>query len=380
MTSAAPTGGGLLSDVLRARYAEQIRVALGLAFRGSRATVVDAAVERAGAALGVTDPWALLHRLVRRDAEALDAMAVALTVGETYFFRDPEHFQFFRERALPELRARRGVLPVRVWSAGCATGEEAYSLAIAAANAAGPGAPSVDILGTDVNPDAIAAARQGRYREWSFRRVDASVRERWFVAEGGAFRPVAALGERVRFEVLNLADAAAWPGEVDVIFCRNVLIYFDRETVAAVFARFARSLAPGGVLVLGPSIPWRRAASVSWSSGFRAAGWIAALRNAQLPREVGRLAVPAAPVARARPDHRAGVLRDGVALAPDPRALVEARRLADAGDTAGALRLLDEAVARDALRRELYPFARLSCGTSRAMYTGLQTTRPGRCF
>jgi chemotaxis protein methyltransferase CheR len=160
---------------------------------------------------------------------------------------------------LPELRARiAGQRRLRLWSAGCATGEETYSLAMLLKDAAWPEAAS--ILGTDLASTRLAAARRGRYTAWSMRGVQEPVIARYFERRGKQFILRPDIRNAVDFQVLNLAgqdypSTATGTDQRDVIFCRNVLIYFDLETIAAIAARLLASLAPGGWLFLGASDP-----------------------------------------------------------------------------------------------------------------------------
>jgi chemotaxis protein methyltransferase CheR len=212
------------------------------------------AMERAAA----NDPPAYLARL---DAEpgALDDLVAEITVGETYFFREPEQFAVIREQILPELMAHRAPTdPIRIWSAGCASGEEPYSMAILLREMGYDG--PARILGTDLSRGALARARRGRYTRWSFRGVSKRIMESHFPQSGREFTLAAAIREAVDFGYLNLAEDAypslatgVWG--MDLILCRNVLIYFDAKTIAHVAQRLLDSLAEGGWLLLGASDP-----------------------------------------------------------------------------------------------------------------------------
>jgi chemotaxis protein methyltransferase CheR len=186
------------------------------------------------------------------DLEIL-ALSAELTVGETYFLRHLEQFQALTRTALPALLrspARTG--PLRLLSAGCSSGEEAYSLAIALRES-GIG-PDAAILGVDVNPASLARARSGRYTDWSLRSVPAATQQRWFTSEGQNVILDPAIRAAVRFERRNFAqdDPGLWqPEAFDVVFCRNVIMYFTPEVMTGVVRRIARSLVPGGYLFLG---------------------------------------------------------------------------------------------------------------------------------
>ncbi len=181
-----------------------------------------------------------------------------ITTGESYFFRDKEQFGLLRNRVLPELISggdRRG--SVRIWCAGCSTGEEPYSIAILLDQLL-PGADlrEVLILGTDINTEAIDRARRGRYGRWSFRMADPDLVRRYFSQEGDT----RVLDERIRrmvtFRVCNLmADRFPDPlsdiREMDLIICRNVFIYFSREAVSQVLEKIVQTLREGGYLLTG---------------------------------------------------------------------------------------------------------------------------------
>jgi len=200
-----------------------------------------------------------------RDAEApgggplLDDLLAEVTVGETYFFREPQHFGFLRDEIFPGLlRQRDPDVPLRIWSAGCATGEEPYSLAIlleeqGLANRA-------RILATDICRAALARALEGVYGKWSLRASGEAFTSRYFAREGDRLRLDPRFRERVTFEYLNLAfdsypSFALGVWGMDVILCRNVLIYFDQPTIRTVARSLFASLGEGGWLITGPSDP-----------------------------------------------------------------------------------------------------------------------------
>ncbi len=200
-----------------------------------------------------------LRRLVAPDTTADEIREVArlLTVGESYFFRNLHHFQALLEVVLP---ARAAVRPrtrgLTVLSAGCSSGEEAYTIAMLLREhpALTGHLPPPAITGIDVNPTVLDKARRGRYTEWSLRATPPAARQRWFRREGGELALDDSLRSMVRFELGNLADNAtgpAAPASLDIIFCRNVFIYFSRETIRNAVDCFARALEPGGYLFLG---------------------------------------------------------------------------------------------------------------------------------
>ncbi|XXF77651.1 protein-glutamate O-methyltransferase CheR [Myxococcaceae bacterium GXIMD 01537] len=198
-------------------------------------------------------------RRLSSDEAALDDLLTELTIGETYFFRTPEHFDFVHRVVLPELRQRKGPRhEVRAWSAGCASGEEPYSLAVLLREDGWAG--HMHVLGTDVSRAALARASAARYGPWSLRGPEAERMRPFLLPDGRRFVLTPEVRDSVRFEYLNLAldtwpDLASGIADFDVIFCRNVLIYFNRATVEAVARRLFASLSEGGYLLMGPSDP-----------------------------------------------------------------------------------------------------------------------------
>jgi chemotaxis protein methyltransferase CheR len=178
--------------------------------------------------------------------EARSSLISTFAIGETTFMRHPEHFAAVRA-LLPQLCEQRGGSPLRVWSAGCASGEEGYSLA---ATLATSGRPAFELIAWDANPDAIARAVTGEYRPWSLRGVDVHTTLGWLAPAPCGVRVESWLRELLCFRVSNL-QVDAYPSDLDLIFCRNVLLYFRRDAAARVLARMAESLRPGGVLFLG---------------------------------------------------------------------------------------------------------------------------------
>ncbi len=224
----------------------------------ARRDSAEAGMRRAMARLGCLDPARYLER-VTADARAFDDLITELTVGETYFFREPGQFEFMRRVVLPDVRQRRGEAHrVRAWSAGCASGEEPYSLAILFEEAGlGDGA---HLLATDVCHTALARAERGVYRSWSLRGEGKASALPYLEEANDVYRLAGRIRRRITLRPLNLArdvypSFATGTWGMDLILCRNVLIYLDQETVSLVAGRLYEALAEGGWLVTASTDP-----------------------------------------------------------------------------------------------------------------------------
>ena len=230
----------------------------GLTFASHQLHAVEVALRRAMARREAPD-LAAYRREVERDPAVFDDLVSELTIGETYFFREPSHFEFVERQVLPDVRARRGPEHViRCWSAGSSSGEEAYSLAILFAERGL--LEHAHLIGTDVSRAALARALAATYRDWSFRGDGTARARKHFDATDGRHTLRAAIRARVSFEYLNLArDTYPSFGNgiwgMDMIFCRNVLIYFDRDTIRSVAQRLYATLVEGGWLITASSDP-----------------------------------------------------------------------------------------------------------------------------
>jgi chemotaxis protein methyltransferase CheR len=227
----------------------------GMVFAPNRRVEARAGIARAMKA-SVAPTGAAYLALVQRSTSVLDALVDELTVSETHFMRDPPQMELIRTEVLPALRGRP--LAPRVWSAGCATGEEPYSLAILLEQE-GLDAGAF-VLGTDFSEPALRKARTASYSDWSMRSVDAPFLESYFRRSGQRRRTlVDRIRQKVRFERVNLVGeesfAAAGAYSMDLILCRNVLIYFDHATARRIAARLFECLAEGGVLLTGGADP-----------------------------------------------------------------------------------------------------------------------------
>jgi chemotaxis protein methyltransferase CheR len=246
------------SEPLIESIVQQICTQSGLFFRESQRETVEQGIRQA--MQRANQPGlAEYGEHLRRNLRAFDELMIELTVGETYFFRDTGQMEFIRRDIVPELSARRGPdHPIRVWSAGCATGEEPYSLAMLFTEAGL--ADRVHILGTDISRRSLERAEDAHYGEWSLRGEGAKVARKYLRHDGKRYHVDPNIRSRVQFGYLNLAldmypSNITGTRDLDLILCRNVMIYFDRETIASVAHRFHDALAPGGWIVTAAGDP-----------------------------------------------------------------------------------------------------------------------------
>ncbi|WP_240700099.1 CheR family methyltransferase [Sphingomonas gei] len=194
--------------------------------------------------------------MVQADAQERHAMVVALTTNHTHFFREPHHFDHFRETVLPVLKRKQG--PIRIWSAGCSSGEEVYTIAMCLL---GPDRTSatwlrtadVRLLATDIAPHVVDSVQRGFYADNIASGVPEPYRSAWMRPAPGGFTVADEARQLVTARVLNLFEKWPLKAQYDVIFCRNVMIYFGDPAKEELEERFVNQLAPGGHLYIGHS-------------------------------------------------------------------------------------------------------------------------------
>jgi chemotaxis protein methyltransferase CheR len=197
------------------------------------------------------------YRFIRYDKRAeeeLTAIMDLLTVNETYFFREQNQLKAFSEEILEELKTvNSDRKTLRVWSAGCSTGEEPYTIAMLINERGHFNGWDIEIHGSDINQRVLQTARRGVYRRNSFRTTEPYFMSKYFIEEDGSFKISDAAKKHVNFNYLNLLDPfkSKFLGKMDVIFCRNVLIYFDNASRRRVIENFHDRLVDGGYLLLG---------------------------------------------------------------------------------------------------------------------------------
>ncbi|HEY8867208.1 MAG TPA: protein-glutamate O-methyltransferase CheR, partial [Solirubrobacteraceae bacterium] len=229
--------------------AEAIRRKSGMTVGAARMPALAAAVVRVAPQLKGSG----LARAACDDV-LLDRLVDELSVNETFFFRHPRDLEAVDWTRLREVAVAAGRREIRVWSAGCASGEEPYTLAILACEAFGTATPPLTILGTDVSATALDRAREGIYRGRSVAGIAPALCDRYLRREPGGHRVDERIRALVYFRRHNLPhDPALPPGEVhfDLILCRNVLIYLVPQAVESAIASLENALEPGGMLILG---------------------------------------------------------------------------------------------------------------------------------
>ena len=237
----------ILAGLLEARTGQQLTM--------SRRWRIETALSALLRERGIPTLDELITILVMgREPSLATKVVEALLNNETYFFRDRTPFDLLSKAALPKLTQRRqSTKRLRIWSAGCSTGQEAYSLAMLFAEEPQRWAGwTIDILGSDVSEGAVRRAREGVYSQFEVQRgLGIAQMIKWFEECEGGWRAIEPLRRVVRFQVHNLLEPAPHPGEFDIVLCRNVLLYLNAERRTHVFERLASAMASDGCLMLG---------------------------------------------------------------------------------------------------------------------------------
>jgi len=237
----------ILAGLLEARTGQQLTM--------SRRWRIETALAALLRERGIPTLDELITILVMGREPSLATQVVeALLNNETYFFRDRTPFDLLARAALPKLAQRRHQTKrLRIWSAGCSTGQEAYSLAMLFAEDPVRWAGwTIDVLGSDVSESAVRRAREGIYSQFEVQRgLGINQMIRWFEECEGGWRAIEPLRRVVRFQVHNLLEPAPHPGQFDIVLCRNVLLYLNAERRNLIFERMGGAMAPDGWLMLG---------------------------------------------------------------------------------------------------------------------------------
>jgi chemotaxis protein methyltransferase CheR len=251
-----------LNDRNHVRFSDLIQTRTGIRVGENRRDVLARALRESAesAECADLDRFFLCLQEARTDSEVWNDLLRKVTIGETYFFRDADYIEALRRHILPEMIARHQTdRTLRLWSAGCATGEEPYTLSIVLRQILS----DIDrwkilILATDINRQALSHAAAARYRAWSFRETDAAIRSAFFIGGGETFTLDPSVRQMVTFAYLNLAEdnypsPANQTNDLDLILCRNVTMYLPLPLIHNISNRFYQCLSDGGWLIVGPS-------------------------------------------------------------------------------------------------------------------------------
>lgn len=241
------------------RFSEFIKAELGIKMPESKKTLLEARLQKRLRELCMETHEEYCDYLFSPAGmeEELYKLVDVVTTNTTDFFREPKHFELLAGRVLPELVAHGG-RNVNVWSAGCSSGEEPYTLGMVLSEFARLNAGfSFSILATDISTQVLRHAVRAVYSETKIHPIPPEVRKRYLLRSKDRTKRLVRIAPEVRqkvtFRRLNFMEDFRFDGQLDVIFCRNVVIYFDRATQETLFSRFCRKLVPGGYLFIGHS-------------------------------------------------------------------------------------------------------------------------------
>jgi len=250
-----------MNDRIFERFSEFIKAELGIKMPSSKKTLLEARLQKRLRELCMSSHEEYCEYLFspRGMDEELVNLVDVVTTNTTDFFREPKHFEILTEKILPELYARSGAgRSLKVWSAGCSSGEEPYTLSIVLSEFARLNSGfNFQIMATDISTQVLRMAVRAIYPESKIGPITPELRKRYLLRSKDHSRRLVRIGpearSHVRFRRLNFMEEFSFEGLLDIIFCRNVVIYFDRQTQEMLFSRFCRKLAVGGYLFIGHS-------------------------------------------------------------------------------------------------------------------------------
>ncbi len=250
--------GPVLSDRDLAFIVKLVYDRAGIRLHDGKRELITARLQKRLRLLGLHSYREYIDRLQKdTDGDEMVAFLDAIATNHTSFFREEQHFQYLKDRVLPPLLARPVRREIRVWSAACSSGEEPYTLAITLADVLPDGVDGVHIFASDLSTKALATARGGVYKLDRVRGIPTDILRRHFErgmgAQDGLARVSSALRRRIEFAQLNLLEIGDLGQRFDVIFCRNVMIYFDRIVQQRVVTMLERHLEPDGYLFISHS-------------------------------------------------------------------------------------------------------------------------------
>jgi len=250
-----------MNDRIFERFSEFIKAELGIKMPASKKTLLEARLQKRLRELCMTSHEEYCEYLFSPAGmeEELVNLVDVVTTNTTDFFREPKHFELLSQKILPELFDRgNAVRNINIWSAGCSSGEEPYTLSIVLSEFARQNSGfTFSILATDISTHVLRMAVRAIYPESKIGPIPQELRKRYLLRSKERSRRLVRIGpearSHVRFRRLNFMEEFSFEGQLDIIFCRNVVIYFDRQTQEMLFTRFCRKLAKGGFLFIGHS-------------------------------------------------------------------------------------------------------------------------------
>jgi chemotaxis protein methyltransferase CheR len=248
-----------LSDELFDKIRQFIYQQTGIYFQDNKKYLLESRILQRMSLLDISDFEAYYQRLYSvYGKEEQTQLFNAVTINETYFYRNEPQVNVIRDKVLPEIiehKRRNGQKHVRIWSAACSTGEEAYTFAMIIKDRFMPVYPDIqfEILGTDINTTVLEVARKGLYRKYATRRIPEDYLKKYFWINDEQYQLKPQISQMVTFKTLNLFDSAAIRrmNRFDIVICANVLIYFDENSKRQVVSSLFDILEPGGYLFLG---------------------------------------------------------------------------------------------------------------------------------
>ncbi|MFK8053461.1 MAG: protein-glutamate O-methyltransferase CheR [Woeseiaceae bacterium] len=243
-----------ISDAELDQFQQLAFSATGIELSGSKRSMIYSRFTRRLRTLNLNSFSAYLKIAANRDGEEFEHFVNTITTNLTYFFREPHHFDFLKDTVIPKAAAARKGEALRIWSAGCSSGEEPYSIAMVLAESEKRGETDYRLLCTDIDTQMVTRTERGIYKDSQTRGLDSSRRSQWFTKEGdGEIAVIPELKRGMICKKLNLFDTTPVRPGVDIIFCRNVLIYFDKEHQRKVVKAFSNVQRSGQFLFLGHS-------------------------------------------------------------------------------------------------------------------------------
>jgi len=360
-----PVTETLTADPLYQSLKGYLIQASGMSYYADKDEDLAARIQRRLQGLGLNDCasyMGVLRDPIKGRAE-LDELIAEVTIGETYFFRHSEHFDALRDIVLPDLIARnQDKRSLRIWCAGCADGPEAYSIAILLRREMSHKLVdwNISILATDINRYSLARAREGKFGEWAFRATPDELKHECFVPDGAGWRIAPRHKEWISFEYYNLiSDPVTAPvahlTPLDLIVCRNVMIYFDADVTQQMVQRFHGCLGDGGWLLVGPTEPnmkFFKAFSTVNAPGVTLYQKTAPAEHRGANTPVCRVEThrDASPPPAPKPIKPRSIPKPApLAPAPPEPTLEQARALADRGDWLMAVEIYERLLKKDSL-------------------------------